>query len=133
MWLTPNDKHIAERKSRAQLQIDFDYEDNDHVSLSEDVNENLFRMVQEALNNIVKHAQVDRAAISLQIKNAELLLKIVDKGIGFNMEQTVSNESHLGLVGIQERAGKMNASVDIISKPGQGTTINIKKELILDW
>lgn len=122
-------QHIDERKTRDGLEIEFDCNVNDDVILPKEVEENLFRMVQEAINNIVKHAQVTSASISLEINDIQILLTISDNGIGFNPEVVVSDETHLGLVGIQERASKIGADINIYSKPGKGTTIKIEQEL----
>jgi signal transduction histidine kinase len=125
-------QHISERTKREGLDIDFNENVDAQVIIPEEVEENLFRVVQEALNNVVKHAQVRRASLSLRITGNEIFMKIEDKGIGFNSEKEVSDESHLGLIGIQERARKIDARVNINSKVGEGTSISLLKEIIHD-
>lgn len=82
----------------------------------------LFRLAQEGVTNILKHAQANQAAINLSCKNGCLILKVSDDGQGFNPE-TVPQETGYGLLGMRERAISLGGSFEIDSKPGQGTTL----------
>ncbi len=88
----------------------------------------LFRAVQEALTNVVKHARARNVQISLDRQGPNLCIKVEDDGIGFNVD-TVTGKSGqyggFGLFSIRERLGHMGASLEIASQPGQGTTICI--------
>ncbi len=102
--------------------------------LPEDVHLALYRIAQEALNNVVKHARASNVSISLRcarkpgtsegedsIERAEL--EIVDDGIGFDPSRVPSD--HLGLRIVGERAKAVGAAVDIASKPGHGTRLRL--------
>lgn len=83
----------------------------------------IYRIVQEALNNIVRHAATKRAAVSLDERDHQLNLSIRDWGCGFEIDNR--RERRYGLRGIQERTRLLNGSIRIKSEPGQGTSIEI--------
>lgn len=89
----------------------------------------LFRIVQEALSNVEKHAKADRATVHLAIANNRLTVTIVDNGIGFDVE-AISRDpekwDHFGLRGILERARLVGGDATISSKKGHGTRIVIE-------
>jgi len=84
----------------------------------------LFRVMQEGISNIVKHAHAKRAVIHLQFKTNQLVAQIKDDGCGFEMSQIVSShnpKSGLGLLGMRERMNLVGGGLSILSKPGGGT------------
>ncbi len=86
----------------------------------------LYRIYQEGLNNIIKHAQASRVKLSLGIENDQVLLAIQDNGVGFQPPEDwlgLVKQGHLGLVGIRERAEAVRGSIRIISAPTQGTAL----------
>jgi len=88
-----------------------------------------YRIIQEALNNIAKHAQADRVEISLVKRDSKILASIQDNGKGFDLEKVLHPESPergFGLVGIQERVSLLGGQIDIQSSPGSGTLIHIE-------
>ncbi|WP_331582131.1 sensor histidine kinase [Puia sp.] len=86
----------------------------------------LFRIVQEALQNIVKHAQASHVRVVLSFSIADLRLKIADNGIGFDPSPTNwAVQNGLGLINIRNRAKLLNASVEFDSTSGAGTAIII--------
>ena len=85
----------------------------------------IYRICQEALNNILKHAKANQVEISLQHEENAIELRIRDNGHGFDPEQTPSG--HYGLSIMRERAEGVGAQLSIVSRPGRGT------ELIIHW
>ncbi len=88
----------------------------------------LFRVTQEAVNNILRHSQAKRVIIRLQQREDQIYLEIEDNGCGFNVEQEsreAVSRKQLGLLGIQERVSLIGGKVEIESTPGQGTRILI--------
>ncbi len=85
----------------------------------------IYRILQEAMNNIARHSRADRVRILLEKKGPALHLMIADNGIGFN--RTGKNEGRvgLGLNGMKDRAALLGGTCRIRSEPGQGTTIEI--------
>lgn len=82
-----------------------------------------YRMMQEALNNIIKHAYAKQITIQLVYKPTLVTLIIRDNGRGFEVEHVAGD--HLGLKIMHERAKALDAALTIISQPGQGTEIQI--------
>lgn len=85
----------------------------------------LFRIVQEALSNVARHAQASQVAVSLDQMGNQISLKVCDNGVGFDPAQLSADESGrgLGLVGMRERAALVGGTCEIESKPGRGTCI----------
>ncbi|WP_395688627.1 PAS domain S-box protein [Caenimonas koreensis] len=85
----------------------------------------VFRIVQESLQNIAKHAQAHSAAVSVTIAPHMIRLEVRDDGKGFSPTATRRPES-LGLMGLQERAQLLKGSVEIDSAPGRGTSVVVR-------
>ena len=95
------------------------------VRLAADVEVNLFRIAQEALNNIYKHANATTVDVRLQRRAEHIVLIIEDDGQGFDPSVPLRNDARLemGLIGMRERVALVNGTLDIESAPGQGTAI----------
>ncbi|MFC1808572.1 ATP-binding protein [Candidatus Omnitrophota bacterium] len=83
----------------------------------------LFRIVQECLNNIIKHARATRVSVTLLYKKGILKLKVYDNGRGFRANKKRGMREGVGLAIMRERARLINAKVDITSSPQKGTTV----------
>jgi signal transduction histidine kinase len=88
----------------------------------------VFRIVQEALTNVFKHAQANRVSVMLEYRYDELLVIVEDNGCGFQPEvpPTVKERGGLGLIGIHERVALVGGKFNIESEPGSGTTLVIR-------
>ena len=87
-------------------------------------------MAQEALENIVRHAEARRITVRLAREDNWLTLSISDDGQGFNVAQ-VDMQKHFGLKGLRERVEILGGNLEIHSQPGQGTTIRLDVERAL--
>ncbi len=85
----------------------------------------MFRILQEVLNNIIKHAKASEISIKLGYVNGMLQLCISDNGVGFDTENLSTGQLGMGLQNIQKRAGIIGGQVVLLSKPGTGTSITI--------
>jgi len=85
----------------------------------------VFRIYQEALTNVVRHARATRVESLFQRTSTNLILTVQDNGQGFN-DKEVKSKGTLGLIGMRERAGMAGAELDITSKKGTGTIITLK-------
>ncbi len=94
-----------------------------HVELA------VYRIAQEALANIARHAQASRARVELDITDSELRLRVSDNGVGFDPAQECE-PGHFGLVGMTERAHLLGGALDIASAPGRGTRLTIRVPLV---
>jgi signal transduction histidine kinase len=87
----------------------------------------LYRIVQEALTNVVRHAQATRVDVLLERRDERVVLVVEDNGRGFESSLAdLAQAGHLGLVGMQERAEMLNGTLVIESAPSSGTTIVIE-------
>ena len=88
----------------------------------------LFRIIQEATNNIIKYSKAEEATVTVEEVGVHLIVTIVDNGVGFDMDQ-LTEESQFGLSGIRNRAHSIGADLHMISKTGKGTKITVKLPL----
>jgi len=92
------------------------------------VEQALYRIAQEALNNILKHARARHVGVYLRLANSQLTLEIVDDGQGF--DQAVARQTGgLGLQGIAERVAELGGKLTLQSTPGDGTRIRVELTL----
>jgi signal transduction histidine kinase len=86
----------------------------------------LFRAVQEALSNVVRHSNADQADVALQQKGQTLFCSVTDEGVGFDVEGLgKGNSEGLGLTGIRERLDSIGGTLEIRSQTGQGTQLTM--------
>ena len=88
----------------------------------------VFRMVQEALHNVAKHAKASHVNVNVMIKKGLLTTTITDNGTGFDVETESNNPEkwdHFGLQGMKERARMLAGAVNWLSQPGKGTSVTI--------
>jgi len=84
----------------------------------------IFRIVQESLTNVARYAQASQVCITLGLKEQQLGLEIRDNGQGFDMAAVAARQT-LGLLGMRERALALQGQLNVISSPGQGTTVEV--------
>ncbi|MAU10605.1 MAG: hypothetical protein CL607_12335 [Anaerolineaceae bacterium] len=95
--------------------------------LPRDIELILYRVAQEALTNIARHARANRAWIHLEQVGDLVRLRIEDDGCGFDVETTLNaHDRNLGLLGIQERVGLLGGKLHLESAPGQGTCLQVE-------
>jgi PAS domain S-box-containing protein len=114
-------KHLRALELRHRFGLVLDLPNEPNVSLK--VKEMLYRITQEAMNNIVKHAQAKHVWITLEPKDKMLVLTVRDDGIGF--DTTREFPGHLGLRSMRERAESVGASYEVSSEVGRGTTVRV--------
>ncbi|HEY1934344.1 MAG TPA: cache domain-containing protein [Acetobacteraceae bacterium] len=86
----------------------------------------LYRVLQEAITNVIRHANADRVGVILEAKEHEVRLIVEDNGIGFSPQEAGAHGGtlqHFGLIGIRERLALVNGVLEIESAPGGGTTL----------
>jgi len=85
----------------------------------------LYRLVQEALANVIRHGEVREAELAIKRVNGNVTALISDHGRGFEVTTALANRS-LGLIGMRERAAYVGGTVNFESAPGHGTTVRIE-------
>jgi signal transduction histidine kinase len=86
----------------------------------------IFRIIQESLNNIIKHSQASNVQIYLRFEEKNVRINVRDNGIGFDLDQVRQRRTHrpsLGLAGMEERAALLGGTVHVQSRPGYGTEV----------
>jgi PAS domain S-box-containing protein len=86
----------------------------------------LYRIAQEALTNVAKHAHASRVDVFLESRDGYLVLVVEDDGVGFDPEHAATRERGIGLLGMRERAGLIGAQFELESRPGEGTSIFVR-------
>lgn len=109
------------------LQVSLDMDDIDFLFSPED-QINLYRIFQEALTNIDKHAQAGRVYFSVKNEEHCAIFQIRDDGCGFDLPAALGGnaaDQGMGLAAMKERAHMLGANLDVASRPGDGTTITL--------
>jgi PAS domain S-box-containing protein len=113
--------YCAEFSRRANIKIN--YQGQDSLPLSEAAKITFYRLLQEGLSNIARHAQASKAAISLQNSGHAVQLTIEDNGRGFQLSKGLGHTKQLGLIGMKERFGLLGGHLEIESHPDKGTRL----------
>ncbi|MFC1911961.1 sensor histidine kinase [Chloroflexota bacterium] len=89
----------------------------------------VFRIVQEALNNVRRHSQATKVLVTIEFLSESIKIDVKDDGKGFILNKTVVNlaaDGKLGIMGMQQRAKLLNGVIDIQSQCGKGTLVSIE-------
>jgi signal transduction histidine kinase len=120
-------KEVPQTKLR--FYVTSPHQDDQVSRLGGRVETTLFMIIQETLNNAIKHAGAGYIAVHLEETSTDIRVEIIDDGRGFDLTQvreTYNGGSSLGLVNIRERAEAIGGDLTMTSLPGQGTTIRVK-------
>lgn len=109
-------------EARAGLVTDFDYDGDER--LPPETEQELYRIAQEALNNVLKHAHARRVGVRLAVSSDRAALEVADDGVGF--EPTTSVAGGFGLPGMRERARRLGGTLDVESAVGEGTCVRVE-------
>jgi PAS domain S-box-containing protein len=114
---------LAAVESRARLQTEIHVEGERRLPIS--VEEELFRIALEALNNVVKHASARQVTVDLVFEEEYACLEITDDGVGFDPAKA-RESGGMGLLGMKERVRRIEGSLIVESAPGRGTAVKVK-------
>lgn len=118
--------YVEQWSARAHIAVDLHSDGLDVGRLSLAVETTLYRLVQEALTNVLKHAEASQVSVIIERRADEVRLIVEDDGVGFSAPTAPSepgNAPQLGLIGMRERVVLLGGSLTIESAPGSGTTI----------
>jgi signal transduction histidine kinase len=118
-------KQVAVLRTRYELKVDADLGEEPDLPL--ETKQALYRLAQEALHNIVKHARASTVTLRLARQEHEVILEVRDNGRGFDPASPFPG--HLGLHSMRERATKLGGALTIESAPGQGTCLCVRVPL----
>jgi PAS domain S-box-containing protein len=119
------DNYVQDWSSRVRVSADLHTAGLADDRLSSEIETTLYRIAQEALNNIAKHAHADHVEIILERRTDHVSLVVEDNGVGFDPVATTPGRG-FGLLGMQERAAMVGATLEIESAVGEGTTILVR-------
>jgi len=120
--------YMESQSERSGIEIEVDG-DTVVAGLGPELEITAFRVAQEAVTNVIRHAGATRATVTVRRLRDGLEISIADNGRGFDVEaalERAASGKSLGLLGIQERIGTLGGDVDIDSAPGRGTTIRVR-------
>jgi signal transduction histidine kinase len=119
---------INEWSHHYKIAIDFITRGFTREKLTTAAETHFYRIMQEALNNVAKHAKADRVNILLESNREQVTMIIEDNGVGFDRDaqKQIKDNKSLGLLGMKERALLIGGTVEIESTPGTGATIYVR-------
>lgn len=121
------DWHLGEFEKRSGVKTEFKDPDNDIV-IPDSVKTGLFRIFQESLTNVARHAKAEHVTVTLGQKDDHIVLSIEDDGKGFEKQHSEDKRT-LGILGMKERTAMMGGTYIINSIPGKGTTVIVSVPL----
>ncbi|GMK47825.1 MULTISPECIES: sensor histidine kinase [Paenibacillus] len=113
---------VDELKQKVPMTIDLDVDDS--ITMKPGAEDHLFRIAQEALSNTLRHAKAESMEIKLHRKGPEVRMLLKDTGIGFDLE--AKKQTSYGLLTMEERVNELGGYLHMISRPGEGTSIDIR-------
>ncbi|HYZ93262.1 MAG TPA: GAF domain-containing sensor histidine kinase [Actinomycetota bacterium] len=117
-------KHVEVIRRASGLDVSLEVAGSDEID--SDVEREAYRIVQEALNNAVRHSGAQTVVVAIDAKPTSLRATITDDGKGFDPKALPVRAKHLGLTSMEERARKVGGAVRIDSEPGRGTTVTFE-------
>ena len=116
---------LEELQEKVPMNITTRLED---VSVNKGVEDHLFRILQEALSNALRHAKAEKIHVVLLARDELAILKIEDNGIGFSLEE--KQQASYGIINMEERAKEIGGHLHLISLPEKGTKIEVRVPII---
>lgn len=123
--------YTARQAERAGLEVTLEG-DRTIARQPRDIETACYRIVQEAITNVVRHANATRITVAVRVESGHLLVSVRDDGTGFDVattEATDDRERHLGLIGMRERAQNAGGRLTITSQSGEGTVVEARFDM----
>lgn len=118
---------LKELQTKINISLKWEIED---LQIPSSIEDQLFRVIQELLSNTLRHAKADELEVYLNLIDQNILLRVIDDGVGFDPEQQQTKAGSYGLLNIRERITGVGGTLKIISFKNQGTSIEIKIPLL---
>ena len=116
-WLVEN------YQKQSGLKVKFQHHDLESSRFPAELEIAAYRIIQEALTNVVRHAETERASVGLLQERDNLRVQVWDSGIGFELEKTKQDQQTIGLISMQERVALLGGQLIVDSSPGEGTQV----------
>ena len=114
---------------KAKVPMDITWEMDHEIRLPMGIEDHLFRIVQEALSNALRHSKATKLEVKLQLRQDGIRLSIRDNGVGFNLDE--QKHTSYGIVSMKERVNEIGGSLNIITAPDRGTRIEIRVSIFV--
>ena len=127
--------YVEEWSERSRVEVDFQTAGLELRRLDPELETALYRIVQEALTNVVRHAHARHVGVVLECRQDLLVVIVEDDGEGFDVESVLASASlarKMGLMGMRERVALVGGTMEIESGAGQGTTLLVRVPLVRD-
>ncbi len=121
-------KNLVEQTAASNLKIDIKI-GGAYRATSPSLENEVFRIAQEALANVVRHSGATHASLELRYHPNELMLTVTDNGIGFHAADKTASEGHFGIQGMRERSDQVGGTLNVDSLPEGGTTVTLRAPL----
>lgn len=115
---------------QAKVPIEIAYDMDESIMLPKGIEDHLFRIVQEALSNTLRHSKATKMEIKLLRPSDVIRLSIRDNGVGFTLDE--QKHASYGLLSMKERIHEVGGSINIITAPGKGTKIEIRVPVLME-
>lgn len=129
-------RYVGKLPARFGFQVDFIATGTHEQRLPREIESTLYRIAQEALTNVARHAKASHVSLLLEQRRDAILMLVEDNGVGFDAANVMSSAQErepLGLYGMRERASLVGGCLTVESKPGAGTTISVQIPLEGEW
>lgn len=124
-------ERLAEDVSQIHdLDVDIHIESSDVESLSLPLQVAVYRIMQESLTNVARHAEADQVRVLVKRQGDELILEVEDNGKGMPSEPSDSQQQHLGLAGMMQRAALLEGDFALQTQPGKGTMLRVRLPIL---
>ncbi len=123
--------YLGRQAERSGIEVSVDASRLDR-RLPKPVETACFRICQEAVTNVIKHAHASRVAVSIGVEDGKVRMTVADDGRGFDVEEAherTRRQPSLGLIGMEERATLLGGSLEVASRPGEGAEIRVSLPL----
>lgn len=118
--------YVKQWSEHSGIQAEFYTTSLKKARLEPTIETNIYRVVQEALNNVRKHAEAESVEVSIESRDDLIVLIVGDDGKGFNIKDANLHSKGIGLIGMKERAELMGGTFEIESAPGEGATVYVR-------
>lgn len=118
------------KELQTKVQVEISLEMDEELQLQKGIEDHLFRIVQEALSNALRHSKAAKLEIKLIVLGDSVRLTVRDNGVGFVLDET--KHASYGLVSIRERVTELGGFLNIVTAPGMGTRLEIRIPLTME-
>jgi signal transduction histidine kinase len=115
--------HFQQYTNQTSIKVSFEHKGLKENRFPPNVEITAYRIIQEGLTNVARYAQVNNVNTKIEVEDLTLHLMITDKGVGFDIDKTITERKSFGLIGMKERVMLIGGDLQVKSSPGKGTRL----------